>query len=75
MSSALAAAVVARAGKSVSMMPCRIVQVTPLLVSFDGGTSTVPGLKVAGLSYSTSTTNNAVAFLQSPSPPLVLPIG
>ena len=75
MSRELATAIAERAGHPARLMPCRVVQVTPLRVSFDGGTSSVPASKVAGLTYSTGTTNNAVAFLLSPAPPLVLPIG
>lgn len=75
MSRQLAEAIADRAGRPLRMVPCRIVQVTPLRVSFDGGASSVPAAKVAGLTYATSTANNAVALVQSPAVPLVLPIG
>ena len=54
---------------------CMVTQVTPLLVSFDGGATTVPGDKIAGATYSIGTSNNARALMDSPNKPLVFPIG
>jgi len=75
MTNGLGQALTERVGRPVTLRPCRITQVTPLLVSFDGGVSSTPGVKIAGATYSTSTTDNALALLQSPATPVVLPIG
>ena len=75
MSKELAQVIAERTARPVTMRPCRIVQVTPLLVSFDDGSSSVPGQKIAGATYATASTDNAVALMQSPAPPVVLPIG
>ena len=58
-----------------SLQACMVTQVTPLLVSFDGGVSSVAGDKVAGATYSTGSSNNARALMDSPNKPLVFPIG
>ena len=55
---------------------CMITQVTPLLVSFDGGVTSVPGDKIAGATYALATAgNNARALMDSPNKPLIFPIG
>jgi len=58
-----------------SLQACRIMQVTPLLVSFDGGSSSVPGDKIAGGTYTVGSVDNARALMDSPNKPLVFPIG
>lgn len=58
-----------------SLQACQITQVTPLLVSFDGGATSVAGDKVAGATYNTGTSNNARALMDSPNKPIVFPIG
>lgn len=58
-----------------ALRACVITQVTPLLVSFDGGVTSVPGDKIAGATYATATSNNARALMDSPNKPLVFPIG
>jgi len=75
MSKELADALAARIGRTVTLMPCRIMQTSPLLVSFDGGSTSVPGQTVTGCTYGTSSVNNAVALMQSPSTPIILRIG
>ncbi len=75
MSKQLADALAERLARPVTMRPCRIVQTSPLLVSFDGGTTSVPGQRITGATYETSSTDNAVALIQSPASPVVLPIG
>ena len=54
---------------------CTITQVSPLLVSFDGGVTSVPADKIAGATYSVAAFNNARALMDSPNKPLVFPIG
>lgn len=57
------------------LLGCMVTQVTPLLVSFDGGVTSVPADKVTGLTYTIGTSLNARAILDSPNKPLVFPIG
>jgi len=73
MSNELGAAV-AQVGVAIDAVPCRVTQVTPLLVSFDGGATSVAALRVSGLTYSLSSSNNAIALFASGSL-VVLPIG
>lgn len=58
-----------------SLQVCMVTQTTPLRVSFDGGSTDVPGDKILGLTYSVSIVNNARAFMDSPNRPLIFPIG
>lgn len=56
---------------SVRMFPCTVVTVSPCTVSINGSDA-VPGVKVAGLTYSTG---HAVALWSPPALPLIIPIG
>ena len=58
-----------------TLQACQITQVTPLLVSFDGGVTSVAGDKIAGATYGIGTSNNARALMDSPNKPLIFPIG
>jgi hypothetical protein len=60
-----------QAGTPVSMLPCTVTQVTPLLITVLGATD-VPAVKVAGASYSLGAAN---ALFVSGASPIVLPIG
>lgn len=56
---------------SVRLVPCTVVTVTPCTVSINGS-DPVPGVTVAGLTYSTG---HAVALWSPPALPLIIPIG
>lgn len=58
-------------GNPVELVPCRIVTTSPLTVDFYD-TPTYPGVKLAGLTYSTGA---ALALVSSPGLPIILPIG
>jgi hypothetical protein len=58
-------------GSPVSLVPCTVTQVTPLLVTVLGATG-VSAVKVAGATYSLGAAN---ALFVSGASPIVLPIG
>lgn len=53
------------------MWPCTILTVTPLTVTLNG--STVPGMRVLGATYTVGFP--AVALINAPNTPVILPIG
>lgn len=57
-------------GKPIYLVPCTVTQVSPLLVDILG--TNVPGVSIAGASYSLGAAN---ALLTSPGKPIILPIG
>ena len=58
-------------GKPVWLVPCTVTQVSPLLVTLLGGDA-IPGVSIAGATYSLGAAN---ALLTSPGKPIILPIG
>jgi hypothetical protein len=70
MPSPLAKSLLEQTGSPVEMDVCTVTQVTPLLITFRG-TTNVPALKVAGLTYSLA---QAVVLSSKSSQLLVLPI-
>lgn len=58
-------------GKPMFLVPCTVTQVSPLLVDMLGGSS-IPGVSIAGASYSLGAAN---ALVTSPGKPIILPIG
>ncbi len=57
--------------KPVYIVPCTVTQTSPLLVSMLGQDG-IPGVSVAGATYSLGAAN---ALLTSPGKPIILPIG
>ena len=58
-------------GRPVFIVPCTVTQVSPLLVTLLGGTN-IPGVKIAGATYTLGAAN---ALVTSPGKPIILPIG
>lgn len=59
-------------GRPVSLVPCTVTQVSPLLVSMLGA-SNLPGVSIPGAIYTVGDPANAL--LASPGKPIILPIG
>ncbi|MGH1547981.1 hypothetical protein ACRAWB_01900 [Leifsonia poae] len=57
----------------VFLAPCTVTQVSPLLVTVEGGTD-VPGVSIAGATYSLGPAN-ALMVDGRASKPIILPIG
>lgn len=59
-------------GRPVFLLPCTVTQVSPLLVSIQGGDN-IPGVSIAGATYTVNAAANAL--MTSPGKPIILPIG
>ena len=68
---ALAQTILQNQGRPVSIVPCTVTQVSPLLVTINGGMG-IPAVKIAGATY---TLGQANALLSPPNQPIILPIG
>lgn len=67
----LSKAILSLKGPQVSMVPCTVTGTSPLTVTIQG-TANIPGVPIAGLTYSLGP---ALALLTSPGRPVILPIG
>jgi hypothetical protein len=70
--SRVARAITRPVGMLVRLMPCTIVTATPLTVNLGDGVA-VPGVKIAGATYTNGAAANAL--MVEPGLPIVLPIG
>jgi hypothetical protein len=68
MSSPDTRAILERIGRPLYKVPCLITQVTPLMVTINE--TSMPGLKVSGATYDVGP---AIALVESPGLPLVIP--
>jgi hypothetical protein len=67
----LARTILQAQGRPVTIAPCTVTQITPLLVTVNGGTN-IPAVKIAGATYALGQAN---ALLCPPNQPIILPIG
>ena len=59
-------------GRPVTLAPCTVTQVSPLVVTLLGATG-IPGVSIPGAIYTVGDPANAL--LASPGKPIILPIG